>query len=105
MTGDNLLNLFLIRSCSSFRGSITDTSMCKSHRIDDNFIEILTIQVSIYLLRALLIRTPVPGTFWVFMWSSKAKLVLYRGFTNYFEEIVEREEVIAFDWKLTELMK
>ena len=71
--------------------------MYRSHRIDDNFIGILTIQVSIYLSRALLIRTPIPGAFWVFMWSSKAKLILYRGVTNHFEEIVEREEVIAFD--------
>jgi hypothetical protein len=39
------------------------------------------------------------------MWSSKAKFVLYRGVTNHFEKIVEGEEVIAFDWELTELMK
>jgi hypothetical protein len=39
------------------------------------------------------------------MWSSKAKLVLYRGVTNHFEKIVEGEEVIAFDWELTELIK
>jgi hypothetical protein len=61
--------------------------------------------LSIYLARALLIRTPVPSAFWVFMWSSKAKLGLYRGVTNHFEKIVEGEEVIAFDWELTELMK
>jgi hypothetical protein len=39
------------------------------------------------------------------MWSSKAKLVLYRSVTNHFEKIVEGEEAIAFDWDLTELMK
>jgi hypothetical protein len=63
------------------------------------------IQVSINLPRTFLIRTPVSGSFWGFMWIFEAKLVLYRGVTNYFEKIVEREEVIAFDWELAELME
>ena len=62
--------------------------------------------MSINLPRAVLINNiSIPGTFWVLVWSSEAKFVLYRGIANNLKKIVEGEEVIAFIWELTELVE
>ena len=61
--------------------------------------------VSINLPRASRICTLIAGAFGIFIRDLKAKFILNRFITNYLKKIVEREEVIAFIWKLTKLVK
>jgi hypothetical protein len=61
--------------------------------------------VSINFLRASTICTLIAGVFRIFIRDLKAEFVLNRCITNYLKKIVEREELIAFIWKLTKLVK
>ena len=64
--------------------------------IDNNFVLIFRILLSINLLQASTIYKLIAGAFKIFIRDLKAEFVLNRYITNYLKKIVEREEVIAF---------
>ena len=99
------LNSSLVTSYSFLYSSITNIYINRGDYINNNLILILMFQMSINLLRAVLISTSILGIFQVLIQSFKAKFILYRDITNNLKKIIKRKKVIIFIQELIELIE
>jgi len=67
MAGNNLLYLFLTVGGTSLCNSVTNTRIGGVHNVDNNLILILSIQVSYYTPRAVLVVALIPGASLIFV--------------------------------------